>query len=172
MSLVATTEILTPGDAGYDDARRLWNAAIDRRPAHIVRARTAADVSFAVRHARERGLEIAVRGGGHSVAGHSVTEGGVMIDLSPMKRVAVDPATRTVRVDPGVLLGELDRATQEHGLAVPAGHRLAHGRRGPDARRRDRVAHAQARPDDRQPARGRARDRRGRDRARERRRGA
>ena len=121
MSLAATTEILTPGDAGYDDARRLWNAAIDRRPALIVRARNAHDVSFAVSHAREHGLEIAVRGGGHSVAGHSVTEGGVMIDLSPMKRVAVDPATRTVRVDPGVLLGELDRATQEHGLAVPAG---------------------------------------------------
>jgi FAD/FMN-containing dehydrogenase len=121
MSATATTEVLSPGDAGYDDARRLWNAAIDRRPALIVRARNAADVTFGVRHARELDLELAVRGGGHSSAGHSVTEGGVMIDLSLMKRVAVDPAARTVRVDPGVLLGELDRATQEHGLAVPAG---------------------------------------------------
>lgn len=121
MSATQVTEVLSPGDPGYDDVRRVWNGAIDRRPALIVRARDAGDVSFGVRHARENGLEIAVRGGGHSAAGHSVTEGGVMIDLSPMKRVDVDPATRTARVEPGVLLGELDRATQEHGLAVPAG---------------------------------------------------
>jgi FAD/FMN-containing dehydrogenase len=121
MSATTTIEVLSPGDPGYDDTRRVWNGAIDRRPALIVRARNAEDVSWAVRHSREHSLEIAVRGGGHSAAGHSVTEGGVMIDLSPMKRVEVDPATRTVRVDPGVLLGELDRATQEHGLAVPAG---------------------------------------------------
>ena len=121
MSATATTEVLSAGDAGYDDARRLWNAAIDRRPALIARPRDARDVSWAVRHARESGLEIAVKGGGHSAAGHSVTDGGAMIDFSAMRRVHVDPATREVRVDPGVLLGELDRATQEHGLAVPAG---------------------------------------------------
>jgi FAD/FMN-containing dehydrogenase len=121
MSLTATTEVLLPGDPGYDDARRVFNGAIDRRPSLIVRARDVRDVVFGVRHAREHNLEIAVRGGGHSVAGHSVTESGVMIDLSPMKRVDVDPATRTARVEPGVLLGELDAATQEHGLAVPAG---------------------------------------------------
>jgi FAD/FMN-containing dehydrogenase len=121
MSATATAEILSPGDPGYDDARRIWNGAIDKRPALIVRARNADDVSWAVRHARENDLEIAVRGGGHSVAGHSVTDGGVMIDLSPMKKVDVDPVARRARVEPGVLLGELDRETQEHGLAVPAG---------------------------------------------------
>jgi FAD/FMN-containing dehydrogenase len=121
MTTAAVTEVLMPGDPDYDEARRLWNGAIDRRPSLIVRARTVDDVSWAVRHARERDLEIAIRGGGHSAAGHSVTEGGLMLDLSPMKRVDVDPAARRARVEPGVLLGELDRATQEHGLAVPAG---------------------------------------------------
>jgi len=121
MFATATAEILSQGDAGYDDARRIWNGTIDRRPALIVRARDVEDVKWAVRHAREHELEIAIRGGGHSVAGHSVTEGGVMIDLSPMKRVDVDPVARRAHVEPGVLLGELDRATQEHGLAVPAG---------------------------------------------------
>lgn len=121
MSALATSTTLVDGDPGYDDARRIWNAAIDRRPALIVRAQTAADVAAAVRHARERDVEIAVRAGGHSVAGHSVTDGGVMIDLSRMKRIDVDAAVQTAIVEPGVLLREMDAATQEHGLAVPAG---------------------------------------------------
>jgi FAD/FMN-containing dehydrogenase len=121
MPATTTVEVLSPGEAGYDDARRVWNAAIDRRPALVVRPRDAQDVGWAVRRARERDLELAVKGGGHSAAGHSATGGGLLIDFSAMKRVAVDPVSREVRVDPGVLLGELDRATQEHGLAVPAG---------------------------------------------------
>src|ERR1043166_7221194 len=113
--------VLAPDSPGYDDARRIWNAAVDKRPDLIAPCATAADVSAAVRHARSRGLEIAIRGGGHSTAGHSVSEGGLMIDLSRMKRIAVDAESRSARVEPGVLLGELDGATQEHALAVPAG---------------------------------------------------
>jgi FAD/FMN-containing dehydrogenase len=113
--------VLTPDSPDYDKARRIWNAAIDKRPEVIARCLTPDDVVAAVRYATWRGLEIAIRGGGHSTAGHSVSEGGLMIDLSPMKRIDVDPERRVVRVEPGVLLRELDRATQEFGLAVPAG---------------------------------------------------
>jgi FAD/FMN-containing dehydrogenase len=113
--------VLLPGADGYDEARRLWNAAIDRRPAVIAQCSSATDVAAAVSCACASGLRIAIRGGGHSTAGHSVVDGGLMIDLSPMKEVAVDPVERVATVQPGVLLGELDRATQEHGLAVPAG---------------------------------------------------
>jgi FAD/FMN-containing dehydrogenase len=114
-------EVLYPDSPDYDSARRIWNAAIDRRPGLIARPRNAAEVAAAVLHARGAGLPLAIRGGGHSVAGHSVLDDGLMIDLSAMKRVEVDPKGRRARVEPGVLLGELDRATQEHGLAVPAG---------------------------------------------------
>ena len=107
MSATATTEVLSPGDTGYDDARRVWNGAIDRRPALVVRPRDAHDVTWAVRCARERGLEIAVKGGGHSPVGHSVTDGGLQIDFSAMRRVEVDPLSRRVRVEPGALLGRL-----------------------------------------------------------------
>jgi FAD/FMN-containing dehydrogenase len=114
-------EVLYPHSPGYDSARRIWNAGIDRRPGLIARPRTAGQVTAAVRYARGAELPLAIRGGGHSVAGHSVLDGGVMIDLSGMKRVKVDPKRRVASVEPGVLLGELDAATQEHGLAVPAG---------------------------------------------------
>jgi len=113
--------LLLPGEAGYDDARMLWNAMIDRHPAAIVRAELAADVVAAVNFTRENGLELAVKGGGHNIAGSAVSEGGLMLDLSPMKSIEVDAAARTARVAPGVTLGELDRATQEHGLALPVG---------------------------------------------------
>ena len=116
-----TGEVLEPADPGYDDVRRLWNAMIDKRPAVIVRCRTTGDVAAALAHARNEGLEVAVRGGGHSVAGQSCTDGGVMIDLQTMNGVAVDPEARRVRVQGGTLLRDLDRATHQHGLATTGG---------------------------------------------------
>ena len=113
--------LLRPGEEGYEEARRVWNGAIDRRPALIARAAGADDVVEAVRFARERDLPVSVRGGGHAVAGHAVVDGGLMIDLSLMKAVKVDPAARTARAAGGVLLGELDRATQRFGLVAPSG---------------------------------------------------
>jgi FAD/FMN-containing dehydrogenase len=113
--------LLRPGEEGYDEARRVWNGAIDRRPALIARCAGADDVVAAVRFARERDLLVAVRGGGHAVAGHAVCDGGLMIDLSLMKAVRVDPAARTARAAGGVLWGELDRATQQFGLATTGG---------------------------------------------------
>jgi FAD/FMN-containing dehydrogenase len=113
--------LLQPGEEGYDEARRVWNGAIDRRPALIARCAGADDVAVAVRFAREHGLPVSVRGGGHAVAGHAVVDGGLMIDLSAMKAIRVDPGARTARAAGGVLLGELDRATQRFGLATPSG---------------------------------------------------
>jgi FAD/FMN-containing dehydrogenase len=113
--------MVRPPDPGYDDARRLWNAMIDKRPAVIARCRSTTDVAAAVAKANDDGLEIAVRAGGHSVSGLSSTEGGMMIDLRPMTRVVVDPDRRRARVQGGALLGEFDRATHEHGLAATGG---------------------------------------------------
>jgi FAD/FMN-containing dehydrogenase len=113
--------LLRPGEEGYDEARRIWNGAIDRRPALIARCAGADDVVQAVRFARERDLLVSVRGGGHAVAGHAVCDGGVMIDLSLMKAIQVDPSARTARAAAGVLWGELDRATQAAGLATTGG---------------------------------------------------
>jgi FAD/FMN-containing dehydrogenase len=113
--------VLTPESRGYDDARAVWNAMIDRRPALIVRCENADDVSTAVRLARAHRLMVSVRGGGHNIAGNAVCDDGLMIDLSPMRAVRVDPATRTARVDAGATLGDVDRATQAVGLATPLG---------------------------------------------------
>jgi FAD/FMN-containing dehydrogenase len=113
--------LLLPGEPGYDAARRLFNAMIDRRPAAIARCAGAADVVACVAFARARGLEISVRGGGHNVSGKAVCEGGLMIDLAPMKSVRVDPARRLARAEPGLTLGELDRDCQVFGLATPTG---------------------------------------------------
>ena len=110
-----------PGEPGYDDARTIWNAMIDRRPAVIVRAAGAADVIRAVGFAREHRLLLSVRGGGHNIAGNAVCDDGLMLDLSPMKSVRVNPAARTARVEPGVTLGEFDREAQAFGLATPLG---------------------------------------------------
>ena len=113
--------VLQPGEAGYDEARTLWNAMIDRRPALVVRAANAADVVAAVRFARAHDLLLGVRSGGHQIAGLAVADGALLLDLSQMRAVAVDAATRTARVEPGATLGEVDAATQAHGLAVPMG---------------------------------------------------
>jgi len=114
-------EIVTPDAAGYDDARRVWNAMFDRRPAIVVRPSTADDVVTAVRFGRELDLEIAIRGGGHSAVGHSTNDGGLVIDLGRMNEVTVDPASRRARAGGGALLGQLDIAGQEHGLVCPVG---------------------------------------------------
>ena len=113
--------VLRPGDRGYDEARAVHNGLIDRKPALIVRCRTAEDVVAALAFARRTGLEVSIRGGGHNVAGRAVTDGGVMIDLALMKGVAVDPAARTARVEGGVVWAELNDAAAEHGLAVTGG---------------------------------------------------
>src|SRR5262245_5724713 len=114
-------ELLTAGAAGYDEARTIWNGMIDRRPALIARCRSAADVRAAVRFAAERQLLLAVRGGGHNIAGNAVCDGGLMIDLSPMKAVEVDPSTREARVGAGATLGDFDAAAQKFSLATPLG---------------------------------------------------
>ena len=114
-------ELIDAVDGVYDEARALWNGGIDRRPAVIVRCVDVHDVQTALAFGQDQKLPIAVRGGGHSVAGHSSVDGGLVIDLSRMKSITINPAARTARAEPGVLLGELDAATQEFGLAVPAG---------------------------------------------------
>jgi FAD/FMN-containing dehydrogenase len=113
--------LLPPGEEGYEEARSVWNGAIDRHPALIARCAGADDVVEAMRFARERELPVTVRGGGHAVAGHAVCDGGLMIDLSLMKAVEVDPEARTARAAGGLLWRELDAATQQHGLATTGG---------------------------------------------------
>jgi FAD/FMN-containing dehydrogenase len=114
-------QLLVPGQDGYDAARRLWNGAFDRKPALIARCAGAADVIRSVSFARANALLVAVRGGGHSLSGQSVCDGGLMIDLSPMKAIRVDPRAKTARLEPGVLLGQFDREAQAFGLATTAG---------------------------------------------------
>src|SRR5215210_7577963 len=114
-------DVIEPASAGYDDARRVWNAMFDRRPALVVRPTSVADVQAAVRFGRERDLEIAVRGGGHSAVGHSTTDGGLVIHPARMNGVSVDAEPRFARAGGGALLGTLDIAAQEHGLVCPVG---------------------------------------------------
>ena len=117
----SSDQYLYPGHAGYDDFRRIWNGMIDRKPAMIARCAGTADVAAAVRFARERKLLVSVRGGGHNVAGSAVCDGGLMIDLSPMKGIEVNPSERVVTAQPGLLWGEFDRATTAFGLATTGG---------------------------------------------------
>ncbi|HEX2126351.1 MAG TPA: FAD-binding oxidoreductase [Thermoleophilaceae bacterium] len=113
--------LLRPGEEGYDDARRIWNGAIDRHPALIARCAGGDDVAEAVRFAREHDMRVSVRGGGHSIAGHSVCEGGLVIDLSLMRSVRVDPGRKVARVAGGALWSDVDRACASHGLATTGG---------------------------------------------------
>jgi hypothetical protein len=113
--------LLRPGDVGYDAARQVWNGMVDRKPSLIVRCAGAADVIRAVNLARSNNLLLSVRGGGHNIIGHAVCDGGLMIDLSPMKGIRVDPAGRTARAEAGVTWGEFDHETQAFGLATTGG---------------------------------------------------
>jgi FAD/FMN-containing dehydrogenase len=122
MTATQVLQLLTEGDTGYDEARTVWNAMVDRRPAAIARCHDTAEVAAAVRYARDHDLEIAVRCGGHNIAGLAVPEGGLMIDLTPMNEVRVDPEQQIAWIQGGALLGELDRAAQEYGLATTAGN--------------------------------------------------
>jgi FAD/FMN-containing dehydrogenase len=114
-------QAFVPGDEGFAAAKVIWNGTISKRPAIIVSCKGVDDVVKAVNFAREQGLGVSVRGGGHHVAGSSLIEGGLVIDLSQMRGVTVDAASATVRTEGGALIGDVDRATQEHGLAVPLG---------------------------------------------------
>ena len=114
-------EVIVPTDGGYDEHRRVWNGSIDRHPAVIARCAGVDDVRTAIRFGRDHQLPVAVRSGGHSFPGLSTCDDGLLIDLRPMNGVRVDPDARVVGAQAGVLLGELDRATQEHGAAVPGG---------------------------------------------------
>ncbi|WP_328679505.1 FAD-binding oxidoreductase [Streptomyces sp. NBC_00322] len=116
-----TGDAYAPGDAGYDDARAIFNGMIDRRPAVIAQCETGPDVARAVRFGRDNDLEIAVRGGGHSVAGMAVTDGGIVVDLRRIHTVVVDPQSRAARIGGGATMSHLDRATQPHDLATTGG---------------------------------------------------
>jgi FAD/FMN-containing dehydrogenase len=114
-------QLLRPGDSGYGSARRVFNAMIDRRPALIIRCASARDATAGVLFAAVNGLPLSVKGGGHGVAGDAVCDGGVMLDLSQMRAIHIDPVRRVATAQPGLTLGELDRATQAFGLATPTG---------------------------------------------------
>jgi FAD/FMN-containing dehydrogenase len=114
-------DVIVPDHRDYDEARAVWNGLVDRRPRLIARCRGTADVAAAVRFARDRSLEIAVRGGGHNVAGTSMCDGGILIDLSAMRAVSIDPVERTALVQGGALWGDVDHETQAHGLATTGG---------------------------------------------------
>ena len=114
-------EIILPGDHAYEDARKIWNAMIDKRPAIIARCADATDVVRSVNFARDNALLLAVRGGGHNIAGNAMCDDGLVIDLSSMKAATVDPAGRLATIEGGATLADLDAATQAFGLATPTG---------------------------------------------------
>ena len=113
--------VLEPGDVDYDEARRVWNGMIDRRPGLIVQAAGVDDVAPTIALARETGHALAIRGGGHNVAGNGTVDGGILLDLGRLDTVQVDPDARLVTVGAGATLGDIDRATEPFGLAVPVG---------------------------------------------------
>src|SRR5436190_18436784 len=114
-------EVITPEDAGYDEARAVYNGMIDKRPALVARCRDVGDVKAALAFGRSNELDIAIRGAGHNGAGLGTVDGGIVIDLSPMRWVRVDPAARTAQVGGGCMLGDIDHATHAFGLAAPLG---------------------------------------------------
>src|SRR2546423_6793463 len=118
-------EVITPNHPDYDEARKVFNGLIDKRPALIARCASREDVQAALAYAREQNLVVAVRGGGHSTPGYSCCDDGIVIDTGPMKNVEIDPDARTGRFGAGLNWGELDPASQEHGLAVTGG-RVTH----------------------------------------------
>jgi FAD/FMN-containing dehydrogenase len=164
----ARGEVVVPSDESYETVRSVWNAMVDRRPALILRCAGVADVMLGVQFARSQGLDLAVRGGGHSLPGFSSTDGGIVLDLSTMKGIRVDPDEKRAIVQPGATWGDLDHETQAFGLATTGGSRIHDRHCRPDPRWRDRVADAAARPRVRQPRVGRRRDRRRSTRPRER----
>ena len=114
-------QLLEPGNAGYEEARKVHNGLVDKRPALIAQCADATDVADAIRLTQRLGLEVAIRGGGHNVAGRATIDGGVMIDLALMKQIRIEPKNRRARAQGGVTWGELNRETQRHGLAVTGG---------------------------------------------------
>ena len=114
-------KVSRPGEAGYDEGVNIWNHAIERRPAIVASCTSSSDVAAALAFAQRESLEVSVRGGGHNYAGFALSDDGLMIDLTPMKAVSVDPQSRRAKCGGGTTWGELDAATQEHGLAVPGG---------------------------------------------------
>src|SRR5262245_6299739 len=116
-----TGQIVLPGDAAYDEARKIWNATIDKHPGAIVRCATTSDVVQTLNFARNSGLVLSIRGGGHNIAGNALCDDGVVIDLSQMKAANVNPGARRVTIEGGATLADLDAATQAHGLATPVG---------------------------------------------------
>ncbi|HKY12642.1 MAG TPA: FAD-dependent oxidoreductase, partial [Gaiellaceae bacterium] len=114
-------EVITPGHAEYDATRRVWNSMIDKRPAAIVRCAHADDVATAIRFAAEHGLPLAVRGGGHNVAGTALVDDGLVLDLSALRGVTLDPSGRTVHVQGGATWADVDRVTAPLGVATPGG---------------------------------------------------
>ena len=113
--------VTAEGEPGYDEARRVWNGMIDRRPVAVVRAASTDDVAPVIRTARDLGIPLAIRGGGHNVAGNGTVDGGLVLDLGGLTAVRVDPDAGTATVEPGATLADVDRATQAHGLAVATG---------------------------------------------------
>jgi FAD/FMN-containing dehydrogenase len=137
--------LVQPSDPDYDDARAVWNGMVDKHPALIVQCAGVADVITSVNFAKEHDLLVAVRGGGHNAAGNAVCDDGLVIDLSLMKAVRVDPLAQTVRAEGGVTIGDLDHESQVFGLAVPYGRSHRNGNRWFDAGRRHRLAPPQIR---------------------------
>src|SRR6058998_2981412 len=139
-------DVILPNDGRYDDARKVYNAMIDKRPAVVVRCTGVADVIAAVKAARAEGLAVAIRGGGHSVPGFGTADDALVIDLGRMRGIRVDPATKTVRAEGGSTWGDFNHATHAFGLATTGGHHLDDRHRGTHPRRRHRVPHPRGRP--------------------------
>ncbi len=152
--------LILAGDPEYDQARAVYNGMVDKHPAAIVRCRDVADVITCVRFAREHGVEIAVRSGGHSAAGLGVADDALVIDLSLLRSTTVSPENHTVRADAGCTWGDVDHATVAFGMATPSGFLSSTGVGRPDARRRCRLPVAALRPHRRQPAQRRCGPRR------------